>query len=83
MVDQGPQHRDHGLALLDRGGAKVDVLVVAGPEGGEGLGRLVGHADLPGARAMVDDQRVDEGAQLLAPAVPAALADQRRERRRV
>ena len=44
VLDQRPEHGHHGLALGHRGLAQVDVLVVAGPEGGQGLGRLLVHA---------------------------------------
>ena len=37
--DEGAQHRDDRRALGHRRGAEVDVLVVAAPEGGEGVGQ--------------------------------------------
>ena len=73
VLDQRPQHAHHGLALPQRGVAQVDALVVAGPEGGERLGRLLVHADL--ARAQGGrDHAVDEGAQLGAAPLAAQSA---------
>ena len=79
VLDEGPQHRHHRAALGDRARPEVDPLVVARPEGGQSLGE--GRRTCRSARCarMVVDQRVDEGAELLAPPVTTPLAHHRRK----
>ncbi len=50
VLDQRPEHPDDCLALGHRTRAQVDVLVIAGTERGQGLGRGVIHADPPGGQ---------------------------------
>ena len=77
VLDERPEHLYDRVALAHRRLAQVDALVVAGPEGGERLRRVLLHAHL--ARAQRGrDHAVDEGAELGAAALAAARADRLR-----
>ena len=72
-IDQGSEHRNDGLGLLDRGWAKVDLFVVERPERGEGIGLAGTHADPAGATGGVN-HGAHEHRNLIAPPKAAHIA---------
>jgi len=69
VLDQRSQHVDDGGGLGLGGGAQVDVFVVEGPQGGQGLGHGFGHPDHSGAGDGLH-QVGDEGPELAGPGPP-------------
>ncbi len=76
VLDQGAQDAHHRVTLPQGGVAQIDALVVAPTEGGECLGRLLFHPDLPRAERGRDDAG-DEGTKLGAATLPAQRAHRR------
>ena len=74
VLHQGLEQPQHPLALLHRGGAKVNLLVIEQPEGGQGIGHIVVHADLAVGEGG-PHRGADKGGQLQPAGVPATLAD--------